>query len=126
MQINAQTIHLQCHAASTGGMDYEAIDRVASCADCRVHSGKHGAGQCRGVLPVRQLSSRVCREARCRASAAAGCARRNSYTWSRIPGHSHESWRPGQSRWKTLILLGRWTAPAIEAWKTGHRFDGVV
>ena len=65
--------------------------------------GKRGDGQRRSVLPVRQLSGRMHREAWCCPSGAAGCARRSSHTWSGIPGHRNELGRPRQSRWKTLI-----------------------
>jgi formylglycine-generating enzyme required for sulfatase activity len=42
-----------------GGGEYEAFDRVVSAAHNRVHGRKHRRGQCRGVLPIRFLSSRV-------------------------------------------------------------------
>ena len=85
-----------------GGGEHEAFDRGVGAAHNRVHGRKHRRGRCRGVLPIRFLSSRVHRQARRCAAAAAGRTSRGDprsgrrWCWSSA-WNTDESRRPGQS-----------------------------
>ena len=79
-------------------------------AHCCVRSRKHRRGQCRGLLPVRQLSCRMRGTTGCRA-AAAGCRACRGDSGHRRTGcrgsswNTHEPWRSGQSRGQALRNL---------------------